>query len=661
MSYSSKFIPTLAIVALAVTVGHTDSDTEVTTAYRNLFQLLDSGQPIENTPVMDRSLWPRDQLLHSYLEFELLEHGNRTPKLAELRRFLQLWPDHAHAAKVRTLMDTHILEQGSDDEILAWLKQRPNRTPEMQGRYLELLLARALYQEAEPLWRSYYSHGHALSTKLEQLAQPLALRLTPEEHESRARVLLRRDRIEALHVVISKLPAARQRYWQVVEAAYLINPRFEDLYRALPAPQATSADLWQARLEGLLRQQPHTMAMQLLQSPEAQYIPEESRHKARLQLVRELLFQDKQEKNNSQARSLIELNVQERGSKWSDSLWYAGLIAHLQGDITTAGARFRTLATEGQTAHQRTQGAVWAARLMVGNDPQQQLLLEQAAHHPETLYGMLALEKQRGEVVWPAMTSAVPCPDLMRQPETIHRELRRMRLLRDVGRGYHNGAEVDKLGRSYGISKRELVCLALEFQAPNQATRIAESLLTEGGEPMWRGLYPTPNWLPSQGWLLDPALIWAVTRQESRFSQRVISSAGAMGLMQLMPATAREEAKKLGLPLATAINLKQIPYNLSLGQSYLHRMLQQFDGDMVLAVAAYNAGPGRSRQWQQERRNTDPLLFIETIPISETRGYVQKVLHNYAVYRTMAQGSGSLEKALRLTGPGMEQLVVSQK
>ncbi|MBF0158367.1 MAG: lytic transglycosylase domain-containing protein [Magnetococcales bacterium] len=268
------------------------------------------------------------------------------------------------------------------------------------------------------------------------------------------------------------------------------------------------------------------------------------------------------------------------------------------------------------------------------------------------------MEQQQETLVWPAIQKNVPCPDLMRQPDRIHKDLRRMHLLRDVGRGYHNGAEIDKLGRDYGLAKPELVCLALEFQSPNQATRIAEALLTEGSEPLWRGLYPVPDWTPSQGWLLDQALIWAVARQESRFSQRVVSSAGAMGLLQLMPATARDEAQKLGLAVANPVNLKQIPYNLALGQSYLHRMLQQFDGDLILAVAAYNAGPGRSRQWQPERRNTDPLLFIETIPISETRGYVQKVIHNYVIYQLLLHGNGSLEQVLRVNGPGLSRLTV---
>ena len=138
---------------------------------------------------------------------------------------------------------------------------------------------------------------------------------------------------------------------------------------------------------------------------------------------------------------------------------------------------------------------------------------------------------------------------------------------------------------------------------------------------------------------IEEALIWAITRQESLFNLSAKSRAGARGLMQLMPATARGMARKLGQSYSKA-RLENAVYNLRLGSHYLREMIDSFDGSYVLAIAAYNAGPGRVRQWVQiygEPGNTPEAVinWIERIPYKETRNYVQRVLENAQVYRAI--------------------------
>lgn len=128
-------------------------------------------------------------------------------------------------------------------------------------------------------------------------------------------------------------------------------------------------------------------------------------------------------------------------------------------------------------------------------------------------------------------------------------------------------------------------------------------------------------------------LLYAITRQESAFMHDVRSSAGALGLMQLMPATAREVARGVGLRI-TDRDLLTPDVNISLGSHYLARLLDEFDGHRILAAAAYNAGPNRVRQWLR-RTADDPVpvdVWIETIPFAETRGYVQNVLVYAVIY-----------------------------
>ncbi len=135
---------------------------------------------------------------------------------------------------------------------------------------------------------------------------------------------------------------------------------------------------------------------------------------------------------------------------------------------------------------------------------------------------------------------------------------------------------------------------------------------------------------------LDPAYVYGLIRQESRFIIDARSSVGASGLMQVMPATARWTAKKIGLPFADA-QITDRGTNLTIGTSYLKLVLDDFDGSQAMAAAAYNAGPSRPRRWR-EGATLEPAIWAENIPFAETRDYVKKVLSNATVYSSLLAG-----------------------
>ena len=146
--------------------------------------------------------------------------------------------------------------------------------------------------------------------------------------------------------------------------------------------------------------------------------------------------------------------------------------------------------------------------------------------------------------------------------------------------------------------------------------------------------------LPSGG-IAERPLLLAIVRQESAFAPDAMSRAGARGLMQLMPATAAGIAGKLQLAFSLARLTTDGIYNLILGRSYVENLLDDFGGSYALAIAAYNAGPSRVRQWMQEfgdPRGSDISMvdWIEMIPFGETRAYVQRVLENLQIYRGQA-------------------------
>lgn len=134
----------------------------------------------------------------------------------------------------------------------------------------------------------------------------------------------------------------------------------------------------------------------------------------------------------------------------------------------------------------------------------------------------------------------------------------------------------------------------------------------------------------------DPLLLLAIARQESLFQARAVSRAGATGLLQLMPSTAEWMATvERAIAAETVQDLGRPRNSLRLGAYYLRRMLDQFDGDVALALAAYNGGPGNANKWRRRYGTRDMDAFIDAIPFSETRGYVKKVLGSYAAYRTL--------------------------
>jgi soluble lytic murein transglycosylase len=150
---------------------------------------------------------------------------------------------------------------------------------------------------------------------------------------------------------------------------------------------------------------------------------------------------------------------------------------------------------------------------------------------------------------------------------------------------------------------------------------------------------------------LDPAYVYGLIRQESRFIMDARSGVGASGLMQVMPATARWTAKKIGLPDFTPGQLNDRETNITIGTNYLKLALDDFDGSMALAAAAYNAGPGRPRSWRNGPV-LDAAIWAENVPFAETRDYIKKVLANTTNYAALITGRPqSLKERLGTVGP----------
>ena len=211
------------------------------------------------------------------------------------------------------------------------------------------------------------------------------------------------------------------------------------------------------------------------------------------------------------------------------------------------------------------------------------------------------------------------------------------------------GAHVD--GEQENLYAYELAKLAAARNAPDQAMRYIKHYapgylympLDQAPVAFWQLAFPLPYRASieqhSHEESLDPFLVAALIRQESEFNAKVISYANAYGLMQLLPTTGRQLARHFGIRRLSAVQLLLADRNVQLGTYYFRNLLDSYGGRMELALASYNAGPGRANLWRTWGPFGEPAEFIETVPFHQTRGYIQIVLRNADVYRRLYAGS----------------------
>ncbi|KAA0679308.1 lytic transglycosylase domain-containing protein [Roseomonas genomospecies 6] len=354
----------------------------------------------------------------------------------------------------------------------------------------------------------------------------------------------------------------------------------------------------------------------------------------------------------SQALSLASASAARSGPAVTEAHWIAGLAAWRLKQHDRAARHFTAMAEAGpQSPWLAAAADFWAARAHArkGRDEQARVHLTAAARYPHTFYGLLAHRKLggSGDLNW-------------RTPELTGRHLKALsalpggtRAIALIQAGQHETAEMELRRihpRGDALAEQALVALADRAGLPALALQVGNAVAGPDGAPYTAALYPVPHWKPRDGFAVDRALVFAVMRQESRFNPTLVSSAGATGLMQIMPATAQhvqERNRDIAEAEAAKSGLFDPSTNMELGQRYLAELLnsQDIGNNLFLLTAAYNAGPGTLARWRKELSDIDdPLLFIESLPYAETRNYVEKVVANFWIYRLrLGQETESLD------------------
>ena len=328
--------------------------------------------------------------------------------------------------------------------------------------------------------------------------------------------------------------------------------------------------------------------------------------------------------------------------------WTAGLAAWRQGQMDKAADSFESVAaTLSTSTWSRAAGAFWASRahLAARRPEQASAWLKVAAKYPRTFYGLLA-QRALGvplQIDWttPALTDA-GVDGLMSNPGGA-----RALALIQLGDRVRAEQELKLLRAEDASAARSLMAVALKAELPALAMTFGRRVEKLDGQRYEAALYPIPGWVPTQGYIVDRALVYALMRQESGFNVTAKSRAGAHGLMQLMPATASLIAQDRSLTGSDKHRLFDPELNIDLAQKYVSHLLDQshVNGDLFNLLAAYNAGPGNLMKWQKKvAYGDDPLLFIEALPSRETRAFIQHVLASYWIYRAqLGQETQSLD------------------
>ena len=327
-----------------------------------------------------------------------------------------------------------------------------------------------------------------------------------------------------------------------------------------------------------------------------------------------------------------------RGVGFAQAEWMSGWIAlRFLREPKAAFAHFRRMYNAVTTPISRARAAYWAGRASQDADKADwaRAWYGEAAYYSATYYGQLA---HRGLGDRPAVAiPAEPRPGGADIAAFNRNELvRAVLMLAELDQHDMLRPFIDKLAENSATPVRKVLAgrLAQAVGRIDLAVRVARRAYRQDTPFMTMG-YPvirTPDGEPERAMLL------AVARQESNFSTDARSHAGAIGLMQLMPNTARLVARVIKTRYSPRRLTSDLDYNLRLGHAYLSMLLERYDGSYVLAIAGYNAGPASVNRWLRQNGDPrggdiDPIDWIELIPYSETRNYVQRVMENLQIYR----------------------------
>ena len=354
--------------------------------------------------------------------------------------------------------------------------------------------------------------------------------------------------------------------------------------------------------------------------------------------------QEMRDGNNKRAYQLASHHFLTSGSNYADLEWLSGYIALRKLDDPGLAlehlVRFRAAIA---TPISYGRAGYWQGRAheALGNSAAAKEAYRFAANYQTSFYGQLAAEKIDAPTD-SYLTGREKFPDWRTARFMKSSVLHAATLMHYADRPRLAERFIRHLGESLGRTElQQLANLTMEIGRPNIAVRLSKQAARQG-HVLPRTYFPVTA-LAKKKLPVDADLAMSIARRESELDQFIVSPAGAMGLMQIMPKTARKVARDIGIPYSRTKLTSDWQYNARLGSTYLAEQLEDFNGSFILAFAAYNAGPHRARTWIERygdprKSQIDQIDWIEHIPFRETRNYVMRVMESLHVYRVRISG-----------------------
>jgi len=359
---------------------------------------------------------------------------------------------------------------------------------------------------------------------------------------------------------------------------------------------------------------------------------------------RKIARQEMRDGNYKRAYKIASNHFLTKGSDYADLEWLSGYLALRKlNDPATALIHFNRFRAAIGTPISYGRAGYWQGRAYeaLGNKNGAKAAYEFAAKYQTTFYGQLAAE-HIGAPPDKSLAGGQPSPNWRRASFINTPVMRAALLLHYADQAAwaelfirRQAASLDQTGL------QQLADLAIEIGRPKIAVRLSK-LAARKGFILTKTYFPVTK-LATARIEVKPEVAMAIARRESELDQFIISPAGARGLMQIMPKTARKVAREIGIAYSREKLTTDWRYNARLASTYLAQQLKDFGGSYILAFAAYNAGPSRARKWVEKfgdprRDGTDQIDWIEQIPFRETRNYVMRVIESLHVYRARIRG-----------------------
>ena len=580
----------------------------------------------------------KDPLLNCILIWQRLVSGGSGSSFDEIDAFLKAFPEWPSRERLVSRAEETMSPGTNDREVINWYGKQTPATTEGATRLAESLLDLGRREEAVKLIRKTWVDANFGDQQEVIFYKKFKDHLTKKDHI---------DRLDRLVWAGREVPAKRMypkvgtEYRALAEARFAlrnVTNGVDGALKRIPANLMDDPGLAYDRLRWRRIKNRDEEAFATFRAPPAAVKVNPARWwgersiMARRALMKGYITDAYRIAANHNLKS---------GPELLDAEWMAGWIAlRFLKDDAIAYTHFSNVYREARQPISKSRGAYWAGRASeaVKDSERARYWYRTAFKNPTTYYGQLAATKLPREdtINMPPPPHTDPIVEKSFSDHELVRAIRIIdaagmnnmlrpfiRQLADIGKTPDWLANVAEL--AYETGKADI-----SIYAAKRAETEGVSLL-QAGFPILKSQRMNET---------DRPLVHAVIRQESLFNNAAISSAGARGLMQLMPATAKQMAKKNDVTFVHERLTEDADYNVHLGQTYLADLVNEFNGSYILALAAYNAGPSRARQWMRDygdpRESTvDAIDWIEMIPFSETRNYVQRVLENLQVYRYM--------------------------